>query len=52
MNYVDPMFLFGSSLKIEPFTEEEVRAKAKSHAGKIISVLKSLEETASAVIRV
>ena len=48
MNYIDPICLFGASLKIEGFTEEEVKARAIKHAQKIISVLEALEPGQSA----
>ena len=44
MNYVDPICFFGASLKVEAFTEEEVKRNAKQHAQKIIAVLKTLEQ--------
>ena len=44
MNYVDPVCFFGASLKVEAFTEEEVKRNAKQHAQKIIAVLKTLEQ--------
>jgi len=46
MNYVDPVCFFGASLKVEAFTEEEVKSSAKKHAQKIISKLRTLEQGA------
>jgi putative NADPH-quinone reductase len=42
MNYIDPICFFGASLKVEAFTEAEVKRNAKQHAQKIISILQTL----------
>jgi putative NADPH-quinone reductase len=46
MNYIDPVCFFGASLKVEAFTAEEVQRNARQHAGKIISLLNTLEQRA------